>query len=139
MAAGVTGVTAAKRHQQLQEEEETMTQYTRDELDQDWEFKIIRSNMGAFRKPDVLQQMLKEESEAGWVLVEKFDDTRVRLKRPRAAHARDQLLAIDPYRSYYGMGAASTVFFILAIVFGSLLITGLIVFAIISAVGNSTP
>ncbi|MBN2499399.1 MAG: hypothetical protein JXB38_01450 [Anaerolineales bacterium] len=81
-----------------------MTKYTSDELDGNWEFKIVRSASAAFRKPEVLQQVLAEEAMAGWELLEKLDDSRLRLKRPRDARKRDDRLppGVDPYRTYYG-------------------------------------
>jgi hypothetical protein len=36
-------------------------------------------------------------------MVEKFDDTRVRLKRPARARANDATLGFDPYRTWVGM------------------------------------
>ena len=88
------------------EEEEHMTPYTDDELQNDWEFKIVRANYGAFGSPDKLNKLIDQEKQAGWVLLEKLDDSRVRFKRPRSAAANDaQLVAngIDPYRTQYGM------------------------------------
>ena len=37
-------------------------------------------------------------------MLEKFDDSRVRFKRPRSARARDAFLSegVDPYRTRYG-------------------------------------
>jgi hypothetical protein len=88
----------------LQAEEEQMTQYTQDELANDWEFKIVRSETPAFRKPKVLNQLIEEEAQAGWVMLEKLDDGRVRFKRPRSARAKDAYLpeGVDPYRTRYG-------------------------------------
>ena len=81
-----------------------MTQYTQSDLNQDWEFKIVRSDTAAFRRPEVLSRLLEEEARAGWVMLEKFDDSRIRFKRPRSARARDGLLPddVDPYRTQYG-------------------------------------
>ena len=81
-----------------------MTKYTSEELEGNWEFKIVRSESGAFRKPEVLAVMLEEEALAGWEMVEKFDNQRVRLKRRKEAGERDHLLPpqIDPYRTQYG-------------------------------------
>ena len=82
-----------------------MTRYNRSELEQDWEFKIVRSATGAFKKPEVLQTLIQEEAMSGWRMVEKFDDSRVRFKRPASA-ARDDISlpsGIDPYRTGYGM------------------------------------
>jgi len=38
-----------------------------------------------FRDPVVLRQLCEEEAEAGWILLEKLDDHRVRFKRPMVA------------------------------------------------------
>lgn len=80
-----------------------MTSYTPQDLGEDWEFKILRANTGAFRKPEVLRSVLTEEAKAGWQLVEKFDDNRLRLKRPGTAKTRDAQLSFDPYRTRYGI------------------------------------
>jgi hypothetical protein len=66
-----------------------MTPYSREELENDWEFKIIRSQTGAFRNQAALQKLMEEEARAGWQMVEKFDNSRVRFKRPRSARQRD--------------------------------------------------
>ena len=58
-----------------------MTTYTTKDLDEGWEFKILRSNFAAFRNEDKLRAILEEEKRGGWILVEKFDDQRIRLKR----------------------------------------------------------
>jgi hypothetical protein len=99
-----------EQHRQEQLEEEEMTRYSTDELEDNWEFKIVRSQSGAFRKSEVFQTLLQEESIAGWELVEKLDDRRVRFKRPRDARRHDAALppGIDPYRSHYGNPTAQT-------------------------------
>ena len=109
---------ARKRQQEQEEEELLMTKYTPEELDTNWEFKIVRSETGAFRKPEVFQMLLQEESVAGWELVEKLDDRRVRFKRPASARRRDATLppGIDPYRSTYGGSARTFSLIALAII-----------------------
>ncbi len=84
-----------------------MTAYTPKELRDGWEFKIMRSATGAFKNLEVLEEMLAQETQAGWVLVEKFDDQRVRLKRPASDRRRDDLLppGYDPYRTQHGLSA----------------------------------
>jgi len=52
------------------------------------EYKIIRNVTKAFRNPAVFQQTLQEEAQAGWQLVEKLDDSRVRLRRSIEWRAR---------------------------------------------------
>ena len=80
-ASGAAAAAAAKRRRE-QEEEEQLTSYRESDLNDDWEFKILRSMTSAFKNPDKLRQTLAEEAQAGWVLVEKFDNGRLRLKRP---------------------------------------------------------
>jgi len=101
-SAGASAAAAAERQRRMREEEEEMTPYSPTELAQDWEFKIVRSAMGGFRKPAFLQQVLDDEARAGWVLVEKFDNSRIRLKRPAKARERDGKLDFDPYRTEAG-------------------------------------
>jgi hypothetical protein len=114
MSGGAAAAAAASRRQ----EEEEMTSYSENELAEGWEFKILRSNMHAFRKPENLQKYLEEEGRAGWVLVEKFDDNRVRLKRPASARRGDAALNFDPYRTQVGLSDTGMVFMILGIVVG---------------------
>jgi hypothetical protein len=106
-SAATTGAVVAAHHRQMMAEEERMTTYTSEELNEDWEFKIVRANSAAFRKPEKLQKLLQEEAAAGWTMVEKFDDSRVRFKRPRSAREQDAYLpeGIDPYRTQYGAPA----------------------------------
>lgn len=90
-----------------QEEEEKMG-YNQEELESNWEFKIIKSASGAFKKHAIIEQIKLEESVAGWVMVEKFDNNRIRFKRPGKAQDNDALLPleIDPYRTTYGKSEA---------------------------------
>ena len=107
MSAGAAaGAAAAAAAAELQrQEEEEMTPYTEKDLADGWEFKILRSNFAAFRKPEKLQAILEEEKRGGWTLVEKFDDTRIRLKRPAGSKVSqgDFEDAYDPYRTTVGM------------------------------------
>lgn len=120
---------AAAEKKKKQEEEEEMTKYTSDELDGDWEFKIIRSVTGAFKKFEKVEQVKVEEAMAGWVMVEKFDNDRIRFKRPRSAQQNDFNLppGIDPYRTTLGISEGALVVLILGII-GA--VTGLIVLLI---------
>ena len=80
-----------------------MTSYTPEELASGWEFKIVRSATGGFKRTEFLQHVLEEEKRAGWTLVEKFDNSRVRLKRPVSARASDGSAGVDAYRSHVGI------------------------------------
>ncbi len=115
-AAAAASAAAAEAERQRQQEEEEMTKYSDADLQGDWEFKIVRSNTAAFRNPETLRQVCAEEAEAGWTLVEKFDNQRLRFKRPVSARAGDAGLAFDPYRTQYGMSQGALAGVILACV-----------------------
>jgi hypothetical protein len=127
-AGGASAAAAAAAQRRRREEEETMSGYTHADLSEGWEFKILSSGTGQFRKPEVLRQALEEEARAGWVLVEKFDNQRLRLKRPASARTGDAALGYDPYRTTYGMSEVKLVFMILGCVFGFMGLLGLIAF-----------
>ena len=110
-----------------------MTPYSEGELSEGWEFKILRSNMNAFRKPENLKKFLEEEGRAGWVLVEKFDDNRLRLKRPASARREDATLDFDPYRTQVGLSDGRMILVILGIVLGIVVgVIGLVVFVVLT-------
>ena len=118
-AAAMGGAAAAAQaEEEMRQEEEEMTKYDTEDLAGDWEFKIVRSNTAAFRKPHVLRQVCEEEHRTGWVLVEKFDNSRLRFKRPATARTADAPAGIDPYRTQYGI---PTVVFVILIIAGPLL------------------
>jgi hypothetical protein len=126
----IAAAAAAKQIADQQEEEE-MTPYSAGDLADAWEFKILRSISGGFRNPVWLHAVLQEEARAGWTLVEKFDDSRVRLKRPASARAGDAKLGFDPYRTWVGISQSR---FVLLVVLAALVGTALlllIVFLII--------
>ena len=128
--AFVGGTAAAAAHRRrLMEEEETVG-YSADELAEDWEFKIVRSVMGRFDDPAVFRSVVQEESRAGWQLLEKFDDNRIRFKRPRAAREQDGYLpsGVDPYRTRYGISEAQ----LAAVIIGVMLA----VIAVVIVFGN---
>jgi hypothetical protein len=94
---------AAERTTREQQEEEVLTDYTPQDIAEDWEFKILRASVPVFASPRHLQHILAEEARAGWVLVEKFDDHRIRLKRPAKARDGDGKLDFDAYRTSVGI------------------------------------
>lgn len=94
--AGGPGSSAEEaRHAQIRLQ---ATTYTPGELADGWEFKFIRSQLGLFGKRDFRERILAEEGRAGWVLVEKFDDHQMRLKRQRKLHPEPEIDDYDPYR-----------------------------------------
>jgi hypothetical protein len=92
---------AAKMAQERKEEEE-MTKYNPDDLN-DWEFKIVRSGTGKFRNQEAIQKLCQEEARAGWEMIEKFDDYRIRFKRKTDMRTISSNQEIDPYRTHVGM------------------------------------
>ncbi len=128
--AAAASAAAAARRAREREEEEGLTMYNNNELSQEWEFKIVRSSTGAFKNPDKLRQLVLEEAHAGWVFLEKFDDSRVRFKRLRSAAGVDSLAGIDPYRTNFGISETALTFVIIGAVFGTMaLVFGLLVVA----------
>jgi hypothetical protein len=119
-ASAAAGAAAAAARVRAQEEEE-MTPYSSQDLNEDWEFKILRSMRGAFGDPQQLQSILEVERQAGWVLVEKFDHGRIRLKRPVSARAGDSNLGFDAYRTYVGPSETRYTLTILGLVFGGVI------------------
>ena len=97
-----------------------MTPYTPRDLAENWEFKILRSATGAFKDPAVMQRYLAEEAQAGWTLVEKFDNSRIRLKRPAAARQQDAQCTFDPYRTRVGISEVGLGLLIAGSILGSL-------------------
>lgn len=129
--AAAAGAVAAQI-QALHEEEERLTAYSSDDLAAGWEFKIVRANTAAFRKPEVMQQVCDEEAQSGWELVEKFDDARLRFKRPLSARNKPTPTGLDPYRTHYGMSQGKLTAVILLAVFGSMAL----IIAIIAVIVN---
>lgn len=110
-----------------------MTAYQAQDLSGDWEFKILRSMTGAFGRPEKLRKVLEEEAKAGWVLVEKFDNGRIRLKRPASARSGDGALGFDPYRTYVGMSEGKFTLTVVGLTLGGMLLAILVVVAIVAA------
>jgi hypothetical protein len=116
MATGAAG--AAEQQRQARAEEEEMTPYAQQDLTEDWEFKILRSVSSGFRRPERLAAILEEEGRAGWMLVEKFDNNRIRLKRRAACRKDDRTLDVDPYRTYVGTSETTVVLVVVGITVG---------------------
>jgi hypothetical protein len=124
--AHIAAHAAAEKRRKEREEEELMTGYTPTDLNDQWEFKIVRGVSSAFKKPEVFQQLVQQESMAGWELLEKLDNDRVRFKRPTSARRRDGMLprGVDPYRTQYGISEGMLAFWIIASI---LLVIGIVI------------
>ncbi len=112
---GIAAAVAAKKRREREQEEEQMAGYTQEDL-KGWEFKFVRSFSGKFGNPQFLKKICAEEKEAGWELVEKFDDNRLRFKRRVEERANDQQRQRDPYRSTIGLSENRMALVILGIV-----------------------
>ena len=132
MSGGAVIAAAAARRRTLQEEEQ-MTAYGADDLSHDWEFKIVRANTPVFRNPTHFNQLLEEEARAGWTMVEKFDNSRIRFKRPLQARLKDSELppGVDPYRVHYGMSPGTFSALLLVTIFAIFGLVGAIVASIV--------
>jgi hypothetical protein len=129
------GVQAARERQMQFEQEEEALAYTSDDLSRDWEFKIVRSSTAAFRRAEVFDKLIEEESRAGWIMLEKLDDSRVRFKRPRSARVKDTYLPpeVDPYRTQYGSDMQRTAVVLTMVGALILLALGVVAFVMLAA------
>lgn len=66
------------------------------------EYKIIQATTPHFAKHAQLTKVLTEEAQAGWQLVEKFDNFKIRLQREISHREQDSGRNIDPYRCHVG-------------------------------------
>jgi hypothetical protein len=132
--AAAAAAAAARRRRE--EEEEHMTPYTPRDLAESWEFKILRSATGAFKDPAAMQRYLAEEAQAGWTLVEKFDNSRIRLKRPAAARQQDAQCTFDPYRTSVGMSEVGLGLLIAGCILGGLAVLFIVIISIVKAHGG---
>lgn len=128
----IAAAAAAERRRKLNREEEEMTAYRREDLEQGWEFKILRSASGAFQNPQTLASALAEEARGGWELLEKFDNERLRLRRPMAARNQDGDLpaGYDVYRTQHGISeGALVIYWVGGVIVVVALVVGLIAWA----------
>ncbi len=95
---------AAHKKRQEKEEESLMAEFMKEDKSGDWEYKIIRGTLGAFRSEARMHRALEVEAQASWELAMKLDDERLLLRRPRSASRRDSTLdpGVRPYRTDYG-------------------------------------
>jgi hypothetical protein len=130
-AATAAIIAAAQKKKKQQKEEENMSGYSKEDLD-GWEFKIMRSDFGRFRNSKYVQKICQEEARAGWELVEKFDDSRLRFKRRVEKRSYDQHLDIDPYRTTVSGGGSSA---LIMVIIGILVALG----GVFLLIGRSLP
>jgi len=91
-----------------------MTKYADQDLNEGWEFKIVRSTraINGVR----FYTLCQEEARNGWELVEKFDDSRIRFKRSIQWRSSPPDPQIEPYRTTYGISETKVVLLALGII-----------------------
>ena len=131
-STGAAAAAIAAQEQLRQQEEEEMTPYSPNDLNGDWEFKILRSPMGAFSQPERLRAILEEEKQGGWVLVEVFDSARIRLKRPAGVKIVDDDFqnGYNPYRTYVPIGQGTLMAWGFGVL-GLFLVTAILVLVVV--------
>lgn len=72
------------------------------------EYKIIQAQTPLFADTKKMQEVLALEAEAGWDLLEKEDNYRIKLQRDIANRRNDGNLTIDPYRTTVGVSSILT-------------------------------
>jgi hypothetical protein len=72
------------------------------------EYKVVQSNTPMFAETSKMKQVLDEEAVAGWRLLEKLDNYKIRLQRDISHRANDAGLARDAYRTSVGVSSVVT-------------------------------
>lgn len=72
------------------------------------EYKIIQSQTPLFASTPKMLEVLAEEAKAGWRLLEKEDNYRIKLQRDISNRDNDANLNFDAYRSTVGVSSAIT-------------------------------
>ena len=127
-AGAAAAAAAAAKAAKMRKEEEELTPYNAEDMD-GWEFKIVRANSRKFKGADAIRRLCEEEAHAGWEMVEKFDDSRIRFKRRVEMRSRDQHLgpgSVDPYRTLVGASETHIVLIVLGVT--ALVLLGVFVF-----------
>ena len=96
--------------------------------------KLEKQLVDAEKEIKRLNKLIEEEAHAGWVMLEKLDDSRIRFKRPRRARAQDAYPpdGVDPYRTHYGSPARYTMMVLLMVGATLLLVLGILAFVVAS-------
>jgi len=116
------------------------TRRTSNEKFTGWEFKIVRAHRDLFRDSMTFRRLCEEEAHAGWVLLEKLDDRRVRFKRSLALRdiIKPEALSIDPYRTHYGSSSSQSTWLLgIAIVTATILPAFLGYALVVTTLNNS--
>src|SRR5262249_6635953 len=112
------GVQAEREKSNRLELEECMSGYSAQDLNGPWQFKIVR---GTFKTAEQIEAVVQEQAESGWVLVEVFDQNRIRFKRSAAEASKDSYREGNPYATVSkasGPGCAAAVVLLAALTGG---------------------
>lgn len=74
----------------------------------DIEYKVVQSQTPLFSDTARMHEILAEEAKAGWQLLEKEDNYKIRLQRNISHRANDKGLGIDAYRTTVGVSSVLT-------------------------------
>lgn len=72
------------------------------------EYKVVQSNTPMFANPERLKAVMAEEARAGWDLVEKLDNYKLRFARDISHRAQDDARGFDAYRTQVGVSSVIT-------------------------------
>ena len=72
------------------------------------EYKTIKAQTPLFADGKKMQEVLAVEAKAGWDLLEKEDNYRIKLHRDISHRSNDANLDIDPYKTSVGVSSALT-------------------------------
>lgn len=74
----------------------------------DLEYKVIQSQTPLFADTSKMHEVLIEEAKAGWRLLEKEDNYKIRLQRDISHRVNDTNLGFDAYRTTVGVSSVVT-------------------------------
>ena len=72
------------------------------------EYKVVQSNTPMFANTAKLKEVVAEEAQAGWELLEKLDNYKLRFQRDISHRVNDDKLESDPYRTQVGVSSVVT-------------------------------
>ncbi len=72
------------------------------------EYKVITSQTPTFSDTAKMQEVLEQEAKAGWRLLEKQDNYKIRLQREISHRENDKTLDVDAYRTTVGVSSTIT-------------------------------
>ena len=72
------------------------------------EYKVVQAQTPLFSDTGKMHEILEQEAQAGWQLLEKEDNFKIRLQRDISHRENDKNLDFDAYRSTVGVSAILT-------------------------------